>query len=340
MNIRDIRREDYQSDLGWIASIYRNKKLLNMNNNEIAKYINEHSDRILGESTIRCKAKDYNIGRSEYKREVEQNTYDKGIMVINDLHVPFQRDDVIEHINNHKDEITTLVIIGDYLDCYSISNFPKIREVLLKEEVVAGYNFMKKIRDVLGDDKKIIICNGNHEERYKANISRMHEKDLQQFINPNILEMYVEGFTIYEGKKKIEYKPIKNLVFIPHWYFVSDGVVYCHPKDFTKVKGKMLENVTSHFINKGIDFSMVVFGHTHKYSCAVVDRFGNKCAVENCCMCKEHEYADAGKLGYTSQTYGYSIIKYNVGDKVSLNNVKTYLLEGETKDKDYYSVKV
>ncbi len=43
-------------------------------------------------------------------------------MFINDIHVPYQRDDLLQIIAKHKEEITHLCIIGDFLDCYSISS--------------------------------------------------------------------------------------------------------------------------------------------------------------------------------------------------------------------------
>ena len=45
-----------------------------------------------------------------YLRRIDQeikNTFDKSIMIINDLHLPFERKDILEVINKHKKEKTT-----------------------------------------------------------------------------------------------------------------------------------------------------------------------------------------------------------------------------------------
>ena len=57
-------------------------------------------------------------------------------------------------------------------------------------------------------------------------------------------------------------------------------------------------------------------------------------------MCKPQEYADCGKLGYTPQTYGYTIIKYNNGERVNPNNIKTYYLDESVDKKENYKIKL
>lgn len=259
------------------------------------------------------------------------NKFDKNIMIINDIHVPFERTDVLEIIAKHKEEIDTLVIGGDFMDCESISSFPKVKNRNLLDEIIYAREFLKKIRNILNNNQKIIIINGNHEERLHKMISKMHEKDLQKFINPNVIDMLVEGFTIYDNGRKIKYNGIDNVIYIPHWYVQVDRIIVSHPKNFSIAKGKMLENVTSHFMNKNLDFDVVIFGHTHKASSGLIDRFSNKIAVENPCLCKPQSYADTGKTNFTQQAYGYTIIKYNKNEKVSYNNIKTYILD-EIKD--------
>ena len=43
------------------------------------------------------------------------------------LHLPFERNDILEIVNKHKNEIDTLVIGGDLIDCQSISFFLKLK---------------------------------------------------------------------------------------------------------------------------------------------------------------------------------------------------------------------
>lgn len=276
------------------------------------------------------------------KDEKLLNQFDKSILIINDIHLPYERSDVLEIITKHSDEITTLVINGDFMDCESISSFPKIQRMSLEQELVYAHKFLKKIRKILKDNQKIVITRGNHEERLYRDICNMHQKNLQKFINPEIIDMLVDGFTIYESGKKIKYDSISGVTYIPHWFVNLDSkIIVAHPKDFSKVKGKMLENVASHFINRQEEFEVIVMGHTHKYSTGIVDRYAGVYVVENMCMCEPHDYADVGKLGYTPQTYGYTIIKYNDDDKVKFDNIKSYHLEPEDqKEETVYQLNV
>ena len=336
-----LRKRDDENLLQYRARLYRNKVGIGMNNKEIYDfYIKETGDTI-AESSCRCSATTYNEALSDFlEKQNESVKFDKSIMFINDIHCPFERDDVLEIITRHAHEITTLVIGGDLMDCESISSFPKINRLTLTEELIYTYEFLKKVRKILNKDQKIIIINGNHEERLHKVISKMAEKELQSFLNPNILEMFVDGFTLYREGKKIKHEGIEGITFIPHWYVLIDDIVVAHPKDFSRVKGKMLENVAGHFINKGFDFTVIVFGHTHKASQGVVDRYENKYVVENPCLCLPHSYSDCGKLGYSPQTYGYTIIKYNDGEKTNPNNIKTYLLEEKVDISENYQIKL
>lgn len=279
-----------------------------------------------------------------YIKRIDQekaNIFDKSVMVINDIHLPFEREDVLEIINKHKNEINTLVIGGDLLDCQSISFFPKVKTMTLEDELIYGYEFLKKIRKMLDNEQKIVIINGNHEERWYRDICDLHEKDMQKFINPYLIGMMTEGFTIYEEDKKKKYEGIDGIIYIPHWFVnIDNKIIVCHQKDFSKVKGKMLENTAQHFLNRNEEFDVLVSTHTHKYSCGIVDRFQNKFVVENGCLCVPQSYADKGKLGYYPQAYCYTIIKYNNDEKINYDNIRTYFLDDlEDEDKkEKYSV--
>ncbi|OSA92841.1 UNVERIFIED_ORG: hypothetical protein B2H93_13525 [Clostridium botulinum] len=321
----------------FIGEAYRCRIPYGYTNIELASDLNKILGTTYRESYLRGKGQNFNKGRDFVKSD---NKFDNSIMIINDIHAPYEREDLLESISKHSDEIDTLIINGDYLDCHSISSFSQVKETSLKDEVVYGYYLLKKIRKILNRNQKIIMNCGNHEKRYFTNISKMNEKDLQTFINPEILEMYTEGFTLYVDGKKKKYEPIEGLIYIPHWYMVVDGIVVCHPLTFSQSKGKMLENISSYFVNLGIDFTLAVLGHTHKYSAGITERFSNKSVIENCCMCKPQKYSDCGKTSYSPQTYGYTIIKYNKCEKVTLNNCKTYILEESVDTVSDYIVEI
>ena len=332
-NIYD-RREN-ESLMDYEERLYRNQSLYGLSWEEINNLlgINQHYD------STRKASYGY-IKRIDQEKE---HQFDKSVMIINDLHLPFERNDILEIVNKHKNEIDTLVIGGDLIDCQSISFFPKIKTLTLEYELVYAYNFLKRVRKILDNNQKIIIINGNHEERWYRDIcnlhENLHEKDMQKFIN----HMIIEGFTIYEGNKKHKYKGIQNIIYIPHWFVnIDNKIIVAHPKDFSRVDGKMCEKTSEHFLNRDEEFEVICFGHTHKYSQMTVSRRQGVYIIENGCMCQPMQYSDVGKLNYTPQSYCYTIIRYNNNEKINYNNIKVYHLD-ELYDKNHminYNVKL
>lgn len=320
---KDYEQKPDEKLLDYKERLYKNRVLYGLEWDDISQLLNksEHYDHVRKTS----------YGYLERIRdEKENNSFDNTVMIINDLHLPFERDDVLEIISKHSDEITTLVIGGDLMDCQSISFFPKVRTLTLEEELIYTYNFLKEVRKILDKKQKIIVINGNHEERFYKDICNMHEKDMQKFINPNLIDMMVEGFTIYEDNKKRRFKGIEGITYIPHWFVnIDEKLIVCHPKNFSIAKGKMLENAVSHFMNRNEEFDIVVLGHTHKQSSGIIDRYSGKFAIENGCLCKPQSYSDSGKLSFSPQSYCYTIIKYNDNEKIDYNNVRIYYLENE-----------
>lgn len=327
-------RRKNESLMDYEERLYRNQSEYKISWEKITELLNlnQHPD------TTRKASYGY-LRRVDQERE---NKFDKSIMIINDLHLPFERKDIFEIINKHKNEITTLVIGGDLLDCKSISKFPQIDLYSIEDELIYGYEFLKKLRKTLDKGQNIIIIDGNHEERWYKDICNLTEKTFQKFINPNLIDMYIEGFTIYEDNKKRKFEGIEGIIHIPHWFVnIDQKIIVCHPKNFSVVKGKMLENGAQHFINRGEKFDVLVMGHTHKYSCGIVDRFQGKFVIENGCLCQPQSYADKGILKYTPQSYCYTIIKYNKDEPINYNNIKTYFLdEYEEKENIVYQINI
>lgn len=267
-------------------------------------------------------------GYIERYRDENINTFDKSVLFLNDIHLPFERTDLIEIIKKHAHEITTLFIGGDFLDCYDCSKYPHANHLPITQELIYGHEWLKEVRKILGKNVGIYIIKGNHEVRWSKIV--LKDPMLQNFINPNILEMYVDGFNLFIDNKKKYFEPIENLHYINSWYAnIDNKIIYCHPTDFSQVDGKMCEKVAEHFINKNAIFEAVIFGHTHKFTSMTVSRRKGIYTVENGCLCKPMDYADSGKLGYTPQHSCYTIVKYNINEQINFNNIKTYHLPQE-----------
>jgi predicted phosphodiesterase len=249
----------------------------------------------------------------------------KKIMVTADWHFPYHRSDLIENIKKHKDEIEALVVGGDAFNNDSLSRFLGIGKESFEIELIKFYSFVKEIREVLPPCVKMIFIRGNHELRLYKAIAAMQEKGLQQFINPEVLSMLEDGFTIYENGRKIYYPPIENLQYIPHWFCnINKELIICHPEENSKVNVKTAVNGVHYFLKRQEQFSACVVTHTHKYGNTIEN---NKWAIQIGASCRPQRYSDTGKFGYTPQDYNYIIFQFDENGFLDYNASKIYMLD-------------
>lgn len=100
----------------------------------------------------------------------------KSIVVFNDVHVPFHNvngmNAVLEFCRDTQPD--AIVINGDFLDCFSISDFPKNPGMpLLQEEIDQGLEILENLRRSC-PLAKITFNEGNHEERLRRMIKTKH----------------------------------------------------------------------------------------------------------------------------------------------------------------------
>jgi predicted phosphodiesterase len=265
-----------------------------------------------------------NIQISQIEKPQKLNLKNKKIMVTADWHFPYHREDLIENIKKHGENIVALVVGGDAFNNDSLSRFPEIGKKTFEEELLNFYNFVKEIRDILPIQVKMIFLRGNHELRLYKTIATMQEKGLQKFINAELLSMLAEGFTIYQEGKKIIYKPIENLIYIPHWFCNINNVIICHPEENSKVNVKTAVEAVKYFLKREEDFNTLVCTHTHKYGNTIEN---GKWAIQIGASCRPMKYADMGKFGYSPQDYNYIIFEFDENGKIDRNASKIYILD-------------
>lgn len=258
---------------------------------------------------------------SEYKTKEKKN---KKVMIINDVHVPYQHEELLNEIKKHKD-IDYLVIGGDLIDCESCSSFQMLERPTLEQELVSAHEFIQEINKII--NAEIICIKGNHEERLEREICKMQNKGLQRLLDSQLLRMLEEGFKFNIGTKRKQYKAIENFKYIDKWYArLFDNLVICHPKDFSNVPAKIAEKSAEYFLNRGIieKDDVIFIGHTHKFSQIVSTRRQDVFVIENGCSCKPMDYSDRGNLSYGNQVNCYTIVEFEEGNKINKNDIKTY----------------
>lgn len=247
----------------------------------------------------------------------------KGVLILNDIHIPFNRTDILDVIKKHSKHIQTIIIGGDLIDCKAISSFPSLDEdTTIETEIATTIEFVSAIKKIVGDQVKIIIIEGNHEARWRTYITKMHDKKLYKFINPNILEMLKTGMILYDKGEEKVYKGIDDLIIINDWWVNYKGIIVCHPKNFYKPPCKNSNAAIEYFIKEGEDFHTLVCGHNHHSG--MCHHFG-KLSIESGCLCQEFEYSN-GRTTTVRQDYGYVLINFK-GKTVDENKSRVYFLQ-------------
>ena len=91
-------------------------------------------------------------------------------VVLSDQHIPFQdpvlEDLTIDFLREHKP--TTIHLLGDVLDFYSLSTFDKnpARLTTLQDELDGSTRYFKRLRNVC-PNSRIVYSEGNHENRLR-----------------------------------------------------------------------------------------------------------------------------------------------------------------------------
>jgi predicted phosphodiesterase len=260
----------------------------------------------------------------EVKKEVK-SIGSKRILVMADGHFPSHREDLTTHFENHILEVDAVVFAGDMFDNQALSSFTEIAKRSFEDDLISFYWFIKGLMDKNTNNVPVYFIRGNHEERLARYIASNQQNELNKFLNPQIMQMFADGFCIYEGFKKIEYPPISNIVYVNNWFLnINDSILICHQKDFNKPKLKTVCNGIDYFFECGEKFDAIFLAHMHTSG---YTKHMNKHGYNIPCMCKPQEYSNNGKFQYKPQSYGYTIVETDNNGKFNVNNTKIIHLD-------------
>jgi predicted phosphodiesterase len=184
--------------------------------------------------------------------------------VFNDVHVPFHNKNgvaaVLEFCRDNQPD--TIVINGDFLDCYSISSFHKEPGApTLQEELDEGLEILDQLRRYcpLAD---IWYTEGNHEERLRRLIKQQHGLyGLRAFELESLLEFDRLG---------IKYKQYGDIVWL------GDLALY----HGTHISGHAGYSAKRELERGG--FKYIITGHVHRLAFHHRKGYtGNRWAIEN-----------------------------------------------------------
>ena len=245
------------------------------------------------------------------------------VLVISDLHIPYHRNDVLDIVRKHKDEVNLIVLNGDIIDCKPISKYVELGRGTLIDEMAACHTALKQIDDITPDIKKVMTL-GNHEVRM-AKYMASKPSELNKLHTDNILKEIVDGFKKVDHEKGqvIYFDSLENYEVLDNWYYQYNGMICCHPISFSKIPARTAYNAVEYFVRNGFNFDTCLVAHTHHYgSCFNLGKY----CVETGCLCQPMDYAATGKLNYVPQTCGYHLAVFKDG-KYDVNESRQFILE-------------
>lgn len=287
---------------------------------QISLWFRDNKGKVINPETIRWQAVRSKKPKYTTVQKLKQSGKEK-ILVLSDLHIPYHRDDILNIVKKHADEISTLILGGDIIDCHPISSFGDLDPKPLHTEMVACHELLKQIEELTPNVERIAIF-GNHEARYQKMLERC-PSEINSLHSDNILMEICKGFEVHDRLNETinEYVPLDYEVINSWWIKVKNCIV-CHPMSFSKVAAKTSQMSLDYFIEREESFDVCLVAHTHKQ--ASCWKYG-KYAVEIGSLCKPQSYAESGKLSYTQQQCGYYLLSFT-DEKFDINESRCFHL--------------
>lgn len=215
------------------------------------------------------------------------------ILVIGDAHVTngqsLRRFDWLAHYISTIEDLTHVVIIGDFLTYNSLSAWDRDKRLVmegrrLQKEVDAGKAAIEKIQEVcLQVPCRKVFIEGNHEHRLRRYVETHPELESGDFTTASMLHLEEMGW------KWVPYRS----------YEVIGGIHFTHIP-FGKSKEISGKDICSKA--ELVTTSSVVFGHTHELHTSCVHKHGMKHLQQilnvGCFFEQDEEYVEGKMTNY------------------------------------------
>jgi len=132
------------------------------------------------------------------------------ILVLNDLHTPFQHEEALEAALT-ANRSADVVITSEVSDMYSTTSFAKDQHVLFEhevEEIIRFFEFLNEKYPIT------YVINSGHDKRLKAYITRRIRTDLLFLIETDLLKLLAT--------------PFPRVVTIPNVYYAVNDALFTH----------------------------------------------------------------------------------------------------------------
>lgn len=282
--------------------IYKNEPLTFNNLEEVRKSVIYYRQKMNIKTPIRT----FKDGIKNDFQEVKINGNHR-VLILSDIHIPFHNKNILLQIFKDIKEYDILILNGDILDAYTLSNF--VREPSQRyfaDELKIAEDMFNYIRQ---KNKKIRILYkyGNHEERYERFLFHKAPElfGISEYELKVILHLDKYGIEAIDNKRAI----ILNELYVLHGHeYGNSSYTAVNPARTIYLKTK----------------KNTLVGHYHQPSTHQEPSIDNKFITcwSTGCLCDLHpKYRPYNKwaLGYaTVETYGKK--EFNVNNYKFINN--------------------
>lgn len=150
------------------------------------------------------------------------------VIMAGDHHIPYHDQDAIELMIERAIEIKakTLILVGDFMDCYQLSRFQKDpRKRSFKEEIAMAGEILDYIKQSL-PDTKLIYKIGNHEERLDnyimTNAPALY--GIESLTYESLLRLQQRGIEVVKDKRIIRAKHLNVIHGHEYVYSITNPV--------------------------------------------------------------------------------------------------------------------
>ena len=227
----------------------------------------------------------------------------KRVVILSDIQIPFQDQPVLELVYRFIDlwQPDTLIINGDLVDFYSLSQFDKdpLKVDRVVEEVTGVANFFERTKIV----QNRIWLGGNHEDRWRKTLWKMQQFGpgakavLQALVNAaEATEDADAAFRFIFSTKKMDvtYWPYGHYMILAH-----NNLVVTHG---FRLSQHSAYSAKMHIERLG---RSVIVGHTHRQGVYRNSNLrGTHGAWENGCLCR----LDPDYVQFPNWQQGFSIV--------------------------------
>lgn len=224
----------------------------------------------------------------------------KRILVISDLHIPFQLP--IETFYKYRGNVDVVVFLGDLVDLQQISKFKSVRRNTPMDDIISMRQYLIDLIEYI-NPKEIYGCYGNHEIRFYRYIARNLDNDLCELLPRTPLSLVFEdGFHHYNNSErtKVWYEPLsivfpdKKIIYNNDWKVKIGDAILAHPLAFNSGTLKTSERAMDYFLREGEQFKVLCLAHTHRSAETDIGAI-RLYEIGACCDTVKNNYND-GKL--------------------------------------------